>query len=133
LDSEFTIDTHADARAARTRIAAYLREQASSDSDLAATELIVSEIVGNALKHGAGGASLRLEWCDDRAILHVRNSGQAFEAPLGLPEEPSAETGRGLFLVRAISLGLRIERDCDMNHVHVILPVRRGKPAPAPR
>ena len=132
FDQELRIETHADARDARTRILAYLRAQSSPESDFTATELIVSELVGNALKHGTGWAALRLEWKGERAVLHVRNAGEAFEVPALLPKEPASENGRGLFLVASIAAGLRIDRRDATNHVRVVLPIYRVKPTSSP-
>lgn len=128
FDAEHRIETHADARDARSRIIAYLRAHSLPESDLTATELIVSELVGNALKHGTGWAALRLEWIRERAVLHVRNAGKAFALPARLPEEPSSESGRGLFLVASIAAGLRIEHHDSTNHVRVVLPICRANP-----
>jgi anti-sigma regulatory factor (Ser/Thr protein kinase) len=124
------VENHAEARAVRRQIVALLRAHAAPGSDLAATELIVSELVGNGLKYGTGWVALTLEWEDERAVLHVCDGGNAFEVPAGLPAEPSSESGRGLFLVQAISHGLDIQRIDDGNRVRVVLPVRRGKPLP---
>lgn len=127
LSGELPIATHADARAARARIVESVRANASADSDLVATELIVSELVGNALRHGTGRASLSLEWAGVRAILHVRNDGAPFAVPESLPLEPSSESGRGLFLVQTISEELQVECADGGNHVRVVLPVRRAE------
>ncbi len=127
MNAQLRIENHLDARAARAQILASLREVASPDSDLSATELIVSELVGNAFKYGTGWVSLALEWEGERPVLHVCNGGSAFDLPAGLPEEPAAESGRGLFLVQSISLGLKIERVHDVNHVWAVLPVRLAK------
>jgi anti-sigma regulatory factor (Ser/Thr protein kinase) len=129
LNSELLIENHTDARAARARIVEYLRAQGAPESDFTAAELIVSELVGNALKHGTGWAAIRLEWNGERAVLHVRNAGDAFEVPTRLPKEPSSEGGRGLFLVASIAHGLRVEHRDAANHVQVVLPVCRTKPA----
>jgi anti-sigma regulatory factor (Ser/Thr protein kinase) len=129
FDQEHRIETHADARDARARIVAYLRSQSLPESDFTATELIVSELVGNALKHGTGWAALRLEWNGERAVLHVRNAGEAFEVPARLPKEPASESGRGLFLVASIAAGLRIDHRDATNHVRVVLPIYRANPA----
>jgi anti-sigma regulatory factor (Ser/Thr protein kinase) len=130
LSVKLRIESHDDASAARAHVGAHLRERASADSDFLAAELIVSELVGNALKHGAdGGASLTLHWEDDWAVLHVVSAGAPFDLPAGLPDEPSSEGGRGLYLVAQIALGLQIVREADANRVRAVLPVRNRKPA----
>ena len=128
LNVNLRIESPVQARAARAEIGASLRARAAADSDFAAAELIVSELVGNALKHGSGDVSLLLHWEEEWAILHVVSEGDPFDLPAGLPEEPSSESGRGLFLVAQISLGLQIEREGDANRVRVVLPVRNAKP-----
>jgi anti-sigma regulatory factor (Ser/Thr protein kinase) len=122
-----------EAIAARAQVGAHLRERAAADSDIAAAELIVSELVSNALKHGGGdgGASLTLHWEGEWAVLHVVSAGDPFDLPVGLPEEPGSGSGRGLFLVAKFSLGLAIEREDDANRVRAVLPVRNRKAARA--
>jgi anti-sigma regulatory factor (Ser/Thr protein kinase) len=129
LSVKLRIESHDDASAARAQVGAHLRERAAADSDFAAAELIVSELVGNALKHGDGEVSLALHWEDEWAILHVVSAGAPFDLPAGLPDEPSSESGRGLYLVAQISLGLQIEREAEANRVRAVLPVRNRKPA----
>lgn len=129
---ELRIDGHDDARKARAQVVDFLCEHAAPASDLLATELIISELVGNALRHGSGCTTLEFEWNEeDFAVLHVCSRGEAFELPATLPVEPAAESGRGLFLVQAIALDLRIERRHGINRVRVVLPARRRTSAAA--
>jgi stage II sporulation SpoE-like protein/histidine kinase-like protein len=63
-------------------------------------ELLVSELVTNALLHGAGAIQLRL--VKAAALLcEVGDDGQ--ELPILTEADPSAESGRGLFLVSQLA------------------------------
>jgi anti-sigma regulatory factor (Ser/Thr protein kinase) len=76
--------------------------------------LVVSELVTNALKHGLPGDAagcgqpvrLHLMHWTSRLVCAVRDPGA--ETPVAAPDgpqEPAAESGRGLFLVESFSDG----------------------------
>jgi anti-sigma regulatory factor (Ser/Thr protein kinase) len=65
-------------------------------------KVVVSELVSNALLHGAGGIRLNLCLLDDAVRVEVADEGDA-----GLPhidEQPDETGGWGLRLVEAIAL-----------------------------
>ncbi|MFD6971388.1 SpoIIE family protein phosphatase [Streptomyces sp. NPDC059949] len=69
-------------------------------------QLIVSEIVTNALIHAGSDVDVRLRSFDDHVRLEVRDSGSnpPVPSPLALDEEENAEAehGRGLLIVEAL-------------------------------
>lgn len=69
-------------------------------------QLIVSEIVTNALIHAGSDVDVRLRAFDDHVRLEVRDSGSnpPVPSPLALDEEENAEAehGRGLLIVEAL-------------------------------
>ncbi|MFE7182175.1 SpoIIE family protein phosphatase [Streptomyces erythrochromogenes] len=69
-------------------------------------QLIVSEIVTNALIHAGSDVDVRLRSFDDHVRLEVRDSGSnpPVPSPLALEEEENAEAehGRGLLIVEAL-------------------------------
>jgi len=68
-------------------------------------EIILRELLGNVVQHAGG--SPRIEVALDNAgpdsVLHVIDNGTAFDYIKTLPHDPSAENGRGLFLVTALT------------------------------
>lgn len=65
--------------------------------------LVASELVTNAVRHGAGDAELRVELDDGDVRIEVVDDGHAeVEIPRRVPP-PNALGGRGLLLVREVS------------------------------
>ncbi|MER0244875.1 SpoIIE family protein phosphatase [Streptomyces sp. HSW2009] len=80
----------------------YVREQLDlwHLGDLAdVTELVVSELVGNALRYGGGPGRLRM-LCDDRLLVEVSDTGP--DLPQIQHASPSDEGGRGLQLINML-------------------------------
>ena len=78
--------------------------------------------MGNVVRHAPGPVEIQL-FCDDRgAVLHVIDTGTAFDASSNLPSDVLSERGRGLFIVRQLAHGVRIEHifNCG-NHIRVEL------------
>lgn len=65
--------------------------------------LITSELVSNAVLHGAGGVEVHVEVRDDRVHLQVHDDGHVAPAPPPAMPAPEAKGGRGLGFVRAMS------------------------------
>ena len=70
-------------------------------------ELVVSELVTNALLHGAAPVVLRLSVARDRVRVEVEDSGR--ELPVRMRQDGEAMTGRGLSLVARLSSGWGVE------------------------
>ncbi len=106
----------------------HLGEIAAPTSDFAAVEAIVGELVSNVARHTPGDAEVTLE-CDDRSVaLHVSDRGKAFRSTGEHVPDVLAESGRGLFLVRALSERLDVVHTSAGNRVSVLLPVTLGSP-----
>jgi anti-sigma regulatory factor (Ser/Thr protein kinase) len=76
-------------------------EHKAAISDVA--QLLVSELVTNALKHGLPPIELRIR-CRDDSILEVGVSDASPTPPMTkLTEDPEAEHGRGITLVDVLS------------------------------
>src|SRR5215217_6224390 len=79
--------------ALRREIVAYLSRHAEPDSDLAGAELVVAELLSNALEHAPGPAWVRAVWEGKRPRIEVHDLGPGFELDPRLPE-PDSERGR---------------------------------------
>ncbi|MGW2981799.1 ATP-binding protein [Streptomyces humidus] len=89
------------AAAARRHTLAWLREH-SCPVDRDAAEQLVDELVSNALQHAGGqavGMSLVLQ--PGRLRVEVRDPSRAL--PCMMPLSPTAESGRGMYLVDQLS------------------------------
>jgi anti-sigma regulatory factor (Ser/Thr protein kinase)/predicted ArsR family transcriptional regulator len=106
--------------ALRKEVRSYLRRHAEPASDLSDADLVVEELVSNAVRHAGGPVWVSLSWREMTPTLRVLDLGPGFDpALLGAvaqapvdrgPTEPVegledvdpallAESGRGLFLV----------------------------------
>jgi anti-sigma regulatory factor (Ser/Thr protein kinase) len=108
----------------RREIGLYLTRHAASGSEdeIADAELIVSEAVGNAVRHGGGPVWVALDWGGTMPVLRVHDLGPGFDpstvatdprggAPASVPGDPHgldpdavlADNGRGLLIIQALS------------------------------
>jgi anti-sigma regulatory factor (Ser/Thr protein kinase) len=100
--------TPASATEARRRLVTDLRAQGLSSDDIADAELVLAEMVGNAVRHARPlpGGGLRTDWCVDdlQVTLRVVDGGAATRPNLQrTAEHTDAERGRGLAIVAAIA------------------------------
>jgi len=105
----------------RREIGQYLTRHAAegSEDQVADAELIVSEAVGNAIRHGGGPVWVALDWGDTMPVLRVHDLGPGFDPATvstsagrsdpasgldGLdPDAQLADNGRGLLIIQALS------------------------------
>ena len=81
------------------------RIDAGVRSDLA---VVVSELVTNAVRHGAGEIHLVLSMVGE-ARLRVAVSDEGPPGRLGIPARRRVETGRGLFIVERLAASWGVE------------------------
>src|SRR5947209_13881920 len=100
--SELVVDRRAEAvPRARRFVADALRASRPLVADDA--ELVASELVTNALLHGAPPVRLRIRPVRDRVRIEVEDAGR--EMPMRMREDTNAMTGRGLALVSKLAQG----------------------------
>ncbi len=105
-------ETHApQASAGARRAIRALADQLPAGAPIDDLQLVVSELMSNAIRHGQSGndITLRVFRQGTRLRVEVRNSG----APFAVPDaaDPLAESGRGLALVRAVTARLGVGRE----------------------
>ena len=82
--------------------------QSNERSDLDAVELIVGELVANAIRHAPGPIGMHVNWSGDQAVLVVVDRGPGIPAVRAAPE-PTATSGRGLRIIQALARDVEIE------------------------
>jgi anti-sigma regulatory factor (Ser/Thr protein kinase) len=95
-------------RVARAHVRDFLLDLDSADL-VADVELVVSELVTNAVLHGTGQVQLRLEMVDGAVSVGVLDGGRAQPRPPGRGH--GAESGRGLALVAGLTRDWGIRPD----------------------
>ena len=127
----FDVADSAAAYAIKRDFVAAVREQYGDAADVDACEVIFGELVGNALRYAPGRLSLGLA-VDARGVwLHVMDDGPGFSGPPSLPDDVWSESGRGLFLVGALSQELSIRRlPAYGTYVKVLLPTLASRRRP---
>ncbi|HEX3464334.1 MAG TPA: ATP-binding protein [Candidatus Elarobacter sp.] len=114
----------------RCDVRRFLEEQADgSHSDLDGAELVVGELLANAVRHGAPPFGVCIDWHEDPPMLCVVDRGPGMR-PLYPAPDPQSERGRGLLLVRALAGDVVVDsptEDHSGTRIVVALPVRRGE------
>jgi anti-sigma regulatory factor (Ser/Thr protein kinase) len=112
----------------RPGVRRFLETQADAEhSDLDAAELVVGELVANAVRHGAPPFGVCIDWHDDPPMLCVVDRGRGMRPVYPAPDLDS-ENGRGLLLVRAFAGEVVVDSasvEREGTRVVVALPVHR--------
>jgi anti-sigma regulatory factor (Ser/Thr protein kinase) len=98
----------------RHQVMTALRGRAAAEGDLDCAELVVAELLNNALAHTAGPAWVALSWDGPHPLLSVTDLGPGFAGcpelldeqqrlVPRLPEDALSEHGRGLYLVARLT------------------------------
>ena len=129
----------------RQQIMRSLSRLAAPDADLGASEVVVAELLSNALAHTSGRAWVSLRWDGLHPLLSVADVGPGFpttdrpglsglsrlinaERTLvpRLPDDPLADGGRGLYLVAHLALDVAVAaRATGGSVVSVTLDLKR--------
>jgi anti-sigma regulatory factor (Ser/Thr protein kinase) len=73
-------------------------------------EIVFAEVLSNLLRYVAGLVDIFLECNPDNHVMHVLDPGPGFQFNPRLPSDPMSESGRGLFLISALSTQFSVER-----------------------
>ena len=108
----------------RHALEGWLAAQGFSSGVVEDARLIMSELVGNAVRHATplGEDSMLVRWRieEDRLLISVCDGGGP-TAPSRVLAGPDAVGGRGLAIVEALSTAWWVERTERMHAVHVRL------------
>lgn len=96
----------------RSRFTASLPRGKFSAADTADAELVMGELIGNVLRHAGNRseADVAIDHSGPRTVLHVLDSGAGFSYISRLTPDLYSESGRGLYLIAAITSDFHVDR-----------------------
>jgi anti-sigma regulatory factor (Ser/Thr protein kinase) len=120
-----TDDEESVARVRRALTAALLEHGGGTD-DIVAAEIVFGELVSNAVRYAPGPIEVIVDWSGPDPVLHVLDSGTGFRQISIVPPELFSESGRGLFIVSALTHDFRISKNPKGgNHARAVLRMQR--------
>lgn len=121
-------DAHA-ARMSRKELMAFIQCFTEDQDALFEAELILGEILANAVEHAPGLAEVHIDWTGENAVVTVADTGPGLShASPALPCDDFSENGRGLFLVHALAEQVTVSNSCEHGtKLRAVLPVRRTR------
>ena len=125
---EIKFDAH-DARMAhdlRVFIADFLRAYGAPGEQYDAAELVVGELLSNAVRHAGGPIEMHLTWSGEYPELSMLDNGPAYDPSLAVPEDPWSEGGRGLYIISLLTRSFHVTRLFGgVNETRAELDIRR--------
>lgn len=110
---------------ARSALRTWLRD-AGVESDYAYdARLVVSELVGNAIRHAQPlpDETLVVSWEMDRHGIHIAvTDGGGTDLPHRVNAEPTATSGRGMSIIESLSLRWWMDKGRTRTTVHALVP-----------
>ncbi len=110
----------------REEATGYVRRHSAADSDVAGAEIVISELLTNAVVHASGPIWVSIDWTAQYPELRVADLGPGFDLHLELPPSDSIG-GRGLFIASRLAHRLDAHRRrTGGTVVSAVLPVERA-------
>lgn len=110
---------------ARRALAASLRAARFVEDAIVVAEIIVAELLGNAVRYAGGHVEVILDRTTGVPVLHVLDEGAGFTHNPRLPADAYAESGRGLYIVNELAREFTISRaPSGGSHARVVLETR---------
>jgi anti-sigma regulatory factor (Ser/Thr protein kinase) len=117
-----------EAQSARAHFSAQLRAAGAADEDLLSAEIVFGELVGNVVRHAPGSVDALVDWTGPAPVLHVRDSGRGFTFVPRLPRDVFAESGRGLYIIAALTDDFNVSRGDDGgSHARAVISETRRR------
>lgn len=108
--------------AARSEFAAAFQRRGSAGEDVAMAELVFGELVSNTVRYAPGEVEVIVDWSGPEPVLHVLDNGPGFRHISILPPDLLSESGRGLFIVSALTRDFRVsKRATGGSHARAVL------------
>jgi anti-sigma regulatory factor (Ser/Thr protein kinase) len=111
--------------AARRSFAEAFRSHGATADDVAVAEIVLGELVGNAVRYAPGPIDIIADWSGPDPVLHVIDNGPGFRHISILPPDLMSESGRGVFIVAALTHDFRIAKGPNGgSHARAVLRMR---------
>jgi PAS domain S-box-containing protein len=112
--------------ASRRAFTVALLEHGAALDDVAVAEIVFGELVSNAVRYAPGPLEVIVDWSSPDPVLHVLDSGPGFRQISIVPPDLLCESGRGLFLVSALTHDFRVsKRPRGGSHARAVLRMQR--------
>jgi serine phosphatase RsbU (regulator of sigma subunit)/anti-sigma regulatory factor (Ser/Thr protein kinase) len=98
------------ARESRLCFTTFLRELGAPQERLATAELVYGELISNVVRHAPGTVYVSIDWTGEYPELRITDCGCGYAKHPGLPRDLLSETGRGLFIVEALTRRFEVSR-----------------------
>ncbi|HET7815897.1 MAG TPA: SpoIIE family protein phosphatase, partial [Candidatus Baltobacteraceae bacterium] len=110
---------------ARGDFARAFRERGADIDDVATAELVFGELVSNTVRYASGHVEVIVDWSGADPVLHVLDNGPGFRHISILPPDLLSESGRGLFIVSALTHDFRVSKRAGRgSHARAVLRLR---------
>ncbi len=111
--------------ASRRGFAEAFRAHGATPEDVAMAEVVFGELLGNAVRYAPGPVEVIADWSAPDPVLHVIDSGPGFKHISILPPDLLSESGRGLFIISALTQDFRVAKVADGgSHARAVLRMR---------
>jgi len=111
---------------ARRAFARAFREHGAALEDVAMAEIVFGELTGNVVRYAGGPGEVIVDWSGPEPVLHVLDAGPGFRHIAILPPDLMSESGRGLFIVSALTEDFRVSKRADGgSHARAVLRMKR--------
>ncbi len=108
--------------AARAAFAAAFERHGGSPDDVAMAEIAFGELVSNAVRYAPGPVKVIADWSAPEPVLHVLDYGPGFRHISILPPDLLSESGRGLFIISALTHDFRVSKRANGgSHARAVL------------
>ena len=100
------------ARSARAVLRDLLAARGVQPAESANAELVLAELIGNVVRHAAGRPEMdiAIDCGGPQTVLHVFDGGPGFRHSSRVPADVFAESGRGLFIIAALTEEFTVSR-----------------------
>jgi anti-sigma regulatory factor (Ser/Thr protein kinase) len=96
--------------AARRAFVAAFSEHSAAPEDVAMAEIVFGELVSNTVRYAPGPVEIIVDWSGPDPVLNVLDHGPGFRHLSIMPPDLMSESGRGLFIVSALTHDFRISK-----------------------
>ncbi len=115
-------------QAARRAFTSGLSARRTDPACIANAEIVFGELVSNAARYAPGPVEVAVDWSGTAPVLHVLDQGPGVHHVPALPRDVYSESGRGLFLISALSDDFSVaKRPQGGSHARAVIAVQGAR------